>query len=221
MGQIGYVVGNFFSKWIYALSIRGIVLRRELPERPGGYLLAPTHISHLEPFILSALVRRKIDWMARIEFYRWRIFRWFLYRFDAFPVNRFGVPVSAVRTAIARAKQGRVVGIFPEGGVAMGADSVCRGGPMKRGVCLVSMRANVPIIPCVILGTHELNKFDPWVPFRRATLWIAFGEPIHPPDLATHKAGREQLARQLGDAYCALYRELCQRYDIPEEIRDT
>ena len=64
-------------------------------KREGGYILAPTHISHLEPFILSVIVKRKIDWMARVEFFRWRLFRWCLYRFDAFPVNRFGVPVSA------------------------------------------------------------------------------------------------------------------------------
>jgi 1-acyl-sn-glycerol-3-phosphate acyltransferase len=222
MGQIGYHVGNFFSKWVYALSIRGDVVRPQLPERPGGYVLACTHISHLEPFIVSAIVRRKIDWMARIEFYRWRLFSWFLYRFDAFPVNRFGVPVSAIRTAIARARAGRVVGIFPEGGVAMGADSACRGGAIKRGACLVSMRADVPIVPCVLLGTHTLNWIEPWLPFRRARLWIAFGEPIEPVrDAPTHKAGRAVMAEQLSAAFRSLYAELCERYDIPEEVRNT
>jgi 1-acyl-sn-glycerol-3-phosphate acyltransferase len=113
MGQAHYVVGKFFGRWVYALSIKGVVLRPELAEREGGYVLACTHVSHLEPFLVSTIVRRKVDWMARVEFYRSRVFRWFLDRFDAFPVNRFGVPVSAIRTAIARAKAGRVVGIFP------------------------------------------------------------------------------------------------------------
>ena len=120
-----------------------------LAERTGGYILAVSHISHLEPFIATSLVKRKIDWMARVEFYRWRIFRPFLRAFDTFPVNRFGVPVSSIRTAINRAKSGRVVGIFPEGGVVQGKDSACRGGPIKRGACLVAMRANVPIVPPV------------------------------------------------------------------------
>jgi 1-acyl-sn-glycerol-3-phosphate acyltransferase len=215
MGRVYYEVGNFFSRWIYALSIKGEVVRPNLAERPGGYILACTHISHLEPFIVSAIVRRRqIDWMARIEFYRWRVFGWFLDRFDAFPVNRFGVPVSAVRTAIARARAGRVVGIFPEGGVVMGAESACRGGVIKRGACLVSMRAGVPIVPCVLLGTHELTKVEPWLPFRRAKLWIAFGDPIQPVrDAPTHKAGRAAMAQQLSDAFRSLYRELCTRYD--------
>jgi 1-acyl-sn-glycerol-3-phosphate acyltransferase len=218
MGQVFHVVGKFFGKWIYALSIKGEVVRPELAEREGGYILACTHISHLEPFIVSILVKRKIDWMARVEFFRWRIFRFFLNRFDAFPVNRFGVPVSAIRTAIKRGREGRVVGIFPEGGVAMGNDSVCRGGPIKRGVCLVSMRADIPIVPCVLIGTHTLNWIEPWLPYRRARLWIAFGQPIQPVrDAPTHKAGREIMARQLSDAFRSLYLELCQRYKIPDE----
>jgi 1-acyl-sn-glycerol-3-phosphate acyltransferase len=218
MGQLGYSIGNFFSRWIYALSIHSKVVRREIPERPGGYLLACSHISHLEPFIISALLRRKVDWMARIEFYRLPVFSWFLYRFDAFPVNRFGVPVSAIRTAINRAKAGRAIGIFPEGGVAAGKDSACRGGPLKRGMCLIAMRARVPIIPCVLLGTHELTKIEPWLPFRRAKLWIAFGEPIQPPELSTHKAGRRKMAEELSGAFCSLYRELLDRYGLTDEM---
>jgi 1-acyl-sn-glycerol-3-phosphate acyltransferase len=217
MGQLNYVVGKFVAKWLYALSIKAEVIRPGIPERPGGYVLACTHISHLEPFILSTRLKRRVDWMARIEFYRWRLFAWFLDQVDAFPVNRFGVPVSAIRTAIARAKAGKIVGIFPEGGVVMGKDSACRGGPIKRGACLVSMRAGVPVVPCVLIGTHSLTYFEPWIPFRRANIWIAFGQPIEPPrDAPTHKLGREIMARQLSGAFRALYLELCQRYNIPD-----
>jgi 1-acyl-sn-glycerol-3-phosphate acyltransferase len=222
MGRNLYVVGRTLARLIYAGTIRGRVIRPEIPERPGGYVLAATHISHLEPGILTAIVRRKIDWMARIEFYKYRIGAWCLYAMDTFPVNRFGVPVSAIRAAIERARAGRVIGIFPEGGVAKGPAAACRGGPIKRGACLVAMRADVPIVPCVILGTHVLEGFYPWLPFRRATLWIAFGEPIEPPrDAPTHKAGRAVMARQLSEAFCALYRELCERYNLPEETRNT
>jgi 1-acyl-sn-glycerol-3-phosphate acyltransferase len=217
MGRVIYDVGKFLGRWFYALSIKGEVLRPHLAEREGGYLLACTHISHLEPFILSCLIKRRIDWMARVEFYRRRWATFFLDAFDAFPVNRFGVPVRAIRTAIERSSAGRIVGIFPEGGVATGKDSACRGGPIKRGVCLVSMRADVPIVPCVVIGTHTLREIEPWLPFRRARIWIAFGEPIEPVrDAPTHKAGRAIMAQQLSDAFRSLYLELCQRYNIPD-----
>ena len=220
LNELNYAVSRFLGRWIYALSIKGEILRPELPERPGGYVLAVTHLSHLEPFVVATLVRRKVDWMARVEFYRYRVFAKMLYMVDAFPVNRFGVPVSAIRTAIARARAGRVVGIFPEGGVATGKESACRGGPIKQGVCLVAIRAGVPIVPCVVLGTHTLNEIGPWLPFRRARLWIAFGEPIEPPasvqDPRDRKAARRAMSRRLGDAFCSLYNELRERYNIPD-----
>jgi 1-acyl-sn-glycerol-3-phosphate acyltransferase len=217
MGRLNYSVGRFFARWIYALGIRDEIVRPKVAERPGGYLLACTHLSHLEPFVLSAIVGRKIDWMARLEFYRWRPFAWLMSAVDCFPVNRSGVPVRSIRTAIARGRAGRIVGIFPEGGVVTGPDAAGRGGPFKRGVCLIAMRADVPIVPCVILGTHTLNQFYPWVPFGRAKLWIAFGQPIFPPlDAPTRRIGREIMARQLSNAYCALYKELLDRYGISD-----
>jgi 1-acyl-sn-glycerol-3-phosphate acyltransferase len=218
MGRASYAVGRFVARWIYALSIKGEVVRLRLAERQGGYVLAVTHLSHLEPGVLTAIVRRTIDWMARIEFYKYRPGAWVLNAMGCFPVNRFGVPVSAIRTAIARGRAGRVVGIFPEGGVVHGKESACRGGPIKRGACLVAMRADIPIVPCVVLGTHTLTGFYPWVPFRRAKVWVAFGEPIQPPrDAPTHKAGRAVMASQLSTAFCALYQELLRRFDLSDD----
>ncbi len=215
MGQYFYTAAKFLGRWLYALSIQGKTIRPKLAERPGGYVLACTHFSHVEPFAVSTIVRRRIDWMTRIEFYRCKPVAWLLHALDAFPVNRFGVPVSAIRTAVARGRSGRVVGIFPEGGVVTGMNSACRGGGIKRGVCMVSMRADIPIVPCVIVGTPELTKIEPWLPFRRAKVWFAFGEAIHPVHNApNHKAGREIMARQLSAAFASLYEELLKRYDI-------
>jgi 1-acyl-sn-glycerol-3-phosphate acyltransferase len=217
MGKTNYSIARFLGRWLYALSIKGEIIRPAAAERAGGYVLACTHLSHLEPFIISSIVKRKIDWMARIEFFRRRIFRTFLYAVDAFPVNRFGVPVRSIRTAIARGREGRVVGIFPEGGLMTGRDAACRGGLFKHGACVVSMRAGIPIVPCVVLGTHTLTEVEPWLPFRRAKLWIAFGDPIVPvTDAPTRRAGREMMAAELSRAFCSLYEELLHRYDIAD-----
>jgi 1-acyl-sn-glycerol-3-phosphate acyltransferase len=206
-----------FGKFIWFCTIRAEIIRPELAERPDGYLIACSHFSHLEPFLLGFLLRRKIDWMSRVEFFCYRWTTWFLLRFGAFPVNRQGVPVSAIRTSLARIRQGRVVGICPEGGVTIGKESVCRGGPIKRGVCLISHRTGAPIIPCVMIGTHTLNRVEPWLPFRRARLWIAFGNPVMPDATApTRQAARAAMATELQQQFVALYEELRQRYGIDD-----
>ncbi len=55
-----------------------------------------------------------------------------------------------------RLKEGRVVGIFPEGGIRDGAASIVNGAEMKQGVTLLSLLADAPVIPCVILGSDRL-----------------------------------------------------------------
>jgi 1-acyl-sn-glycerol-3-phosphate acyltransferase len=213
---IVYVGFRLVARGIGFCTLRAKTLRPELAEGSGGYVLACSHLSHIEPFIVGALVDRQIDWMSRIEFYR----RWwsalFLHLIGAFPVNRQGVPVSALRTAIDRAGAGRVIGMFPEGGVVSGADSVCRGGKIKRGVCFIAYRANVPAVPCVVIGTDKLNAVGPWLPFRRARVWLAFGDPVWADRTLRPKIARQKMAEELERMYVALYRELLNAFKLDE-----
>jgi 1-acyl-sn-glycerol-3-phosphate acyltransferase len=213
-----YVLYRFLGRCIAFCTLRSSILRANTAERPGGYLLACTHLSHLEPFIVGILIDRHIDMMSRIEFYgRW--WSWmFLTSMGAFPVNRQGVPVSSIRSAISRAAAGRVVGIFPEGGVTCGSDSVCRGGTIKRGVCLIAYRADVPIVPCVVLGTNKLNCVGPWLPFRRARVWIAFGEPIWPDKTLSPRPARQRMAERLEHACVNLCRELTEEHGLADDV---
>ena len=218
MSQFGYRFATSIGRGIRFMSLRVHLIRPEAAEREGPYLLACTHLSHLEPFILSTIVRRKIDWMARIEFYTYRVFGWMMHWVDAFGVRRFGVPVSAIRTAIHRLEKGRCVGICPEGGVAQGANSVMRGGPVKRGICLVSYRTGIPILPCVMLGTDKLNCVRPWIPYKRGTLWVAFGPRlIHPPrDEPDRRKARAMMADELTREFVSLYNELRETHGIKD-----
>jgi 1-acyl-sn-glycerol-3-phosphate acyltransferase len=213
---IVYVGFRFVARCIRFCTLRAGILRPEAAERAGGYVLACSHLSHIEPFIVGALIQRQVDWMSRIEFYR----RWwsalFLKLIGAFPVNRQGIPVTALRTAIERAEAGRVIGMFPEGGVVSGADSVCRGGKIKRGVCFIAYRANVPAVPCVVIGTDKLNAIGPWLPFRRARVWLAFGEPVWADRTLRPKVARQKMAEELERIYVALYRELLSTFGLDE-----
>jgi 1-acyl-sn-glycerol-3-phosphate acyltransferase len=195
------------------------VVRRDLARRRGPYVLAVTHLSHLEPFIVGAVVPRPIDFVARKEFYDYRVMDWSLRALRAIKVDRQGIPVSTLRTALDRLRQGRVVGIFPEGGVSRGAASACAGGPIRLGACLLACRANVPIVPVVVVGAHALTKVGPWLPARRGHLWLAFGDPIAPPaDPGDTVAERRVAYRQLGErvrgAFQSLFQEICGTYGL-------
>jgi 1-acyl-sn-glycerol-3-phosphate acyltransferase len=116
--------------------------------------------------------------------------------------------VSSIRYAIARAKEGHVVGICPEGGVVCGADACFRGGRIKRGVCSVAIHARVPVVPVVMLGTARLKTVGPWLPAKWGRLWVAYGRPIVPPAGRSTRKSREELARRIEAAYVELYDEM-------------
>jgi 1-acyl-sn-glycerol-3-phosphate acyltransferase len=207
------VLGAVFSQ---TLRVGALGLEHAL--RPGGYLLACSHVSHLDPLCVSVLLKRRIGWMARIEFYRRRWTAWLLEAADAFPVNRQGVPVSTIKTSLARLARGEIVGMFPEGEIKGRSDSVFFGGPIKRGVCLLAQRSGCPVIPCVILGADKLNAVEPWLPRLRGQLWIAFGEAIEPVYGPDRRAARAEMAARLEQALATLYRQLRDHHDLDDSV---
>ena len=219
-----YTITKALSTIVRYLTIRIKIIHPEHMTAldSGSCLCAPTHISHLEPFFASLVIRRQINWMARIEFYKYRPIAYFLKMHRTFPVNRFGVPVSTIRRALHLLSIEECVGIFPEGGVSRGVDSVMRGADIKKGACLLSQRTGAPIIPVAMAGTHALNKPWRWLPFRWGYVVAAIGEPIYPPPssgttISSRRHDRAIQAKQLCAAYQALYQDILAQSKITEE----
>src|SRR5437879_13501485 len=120
-------------KFLFAYATRIHVIGCENTDRDGGFLLAANHISHFDPFIISSVVRRKIDWMAMAEFFLLPVLGFFLRAVDAFPADRYRADRKTIRTAIQRLKQGRIIGLFPEGGIRDGPGSPLEGPPPRPG----------------------------------------------------------------------------------------
>ena len=209
-----YRAGKLLVKLLFGCVARVRVLRRENTNRAGGFLLAANHISHFDPFLISLAVRRKIDWMTMAEFFRPRVLGFLLRAIDAFPAERDRADLKTIRTAIERLKSGRVVGLFPEGGIRDGTRSLLEGAPLRPGASTLAQIAGVPVLPCVILGSDRLYSKRQWLPFRRTPIWIAFGHPIsHFPELQKTHA-RERIESELAAAFKKLYAELREKFRL-------
>src|SRR5438874_5129046 len=212
-------------KLLFGYSSRVYVIGRENTRRCGGFLLASNHISHFDPLIISSVVRRKIDWMAMAEFYPMPFIGSFLRAVDAFPAARDRADRKTIRTAIERLKNGRIVGVFPEGGIRDGARSLLEGASLRAGASTLAHMAGVPIVPCVILGSDRLYAKRSWLPLRRTTVWIAFGQPIsHFPELEKSVA-RARIEQELTNAFQQIYTELRHKFqltadDLPHAPRE-
>src|SRR5207247_3209697 len=165
----------------------------------GGFLLAANHISHFDPFLISLAVRRKIDWMAMAEFFRLPIVGLALRAVDTFPAERDRADRKTIRTAIERLKDGRIVGLFPEGGIRDGVRSLLEGAPLRPGASTLAHMAGVPVLPCVILGTDRFYSAKGWLPLRRTPVWIEFGKPAsHARELEKFRE-RDRIESDLAD----------------------
>ena len=201
-------------KGLFGYSARIYVLRRDNANLAGAFLLASNHISHFDPFIISSVVRRKIDWMAMAEFFPIPLLGHFLRAVDAFPADRYRADRKTIRTAIERLKDGRIVGVFPEGGIRDGERSLLEGAPLRPGATTLAHMAGVPILPCVIVGSDRLYSAKRWLPLRRTPVWIAFGDPIPPFSDLEKSAARQRIEHELADALKNLYTELRKKFHL-------
>src|SRR2546421_8986778 len=201
-------------KLVLGYSSRVYVVGRENAERAGGFLLASNHISHFDPPTISSVVRRKIDWMAMAEFFPVPGLGHFLRAVDAFPAARDRADRQTIRTAIERLKNGRIVGVFPEGGIRDGARSLLGGAPLRPGASTLAHMAGVPILPCVIVGSDRLYSKKSWRPLRRTTIWIAFGDPISSFPKLEKSCARQRIERELTKAFQEIYAEMRQKFQL-------
>lgn len=216
--------GRFYDvcRWLW-LGVFAFTMRiRKSGRHPagieGGVLIAVNHVSHLDPIVVGAVLRRRISWVSRIEFHQQWFMRAVLYHGGAFQVDRTGAALPTIREGLRRLKRGEAVGIFPEGEMMSGADSVLRGAAIKHGVCLLAARSGRPVLPVVVLGTDRLARIGPWLPAKRGRLWVHVGNPIHAEKDGHGRQGRAEFAARLAAEYIRLYAEMKTEFDLPETV---
>ena len=162
----------------------GVEHLRNVARRRSPFLLTPNHISHFDGPLLAMTVGRMVDWLVVAKFFTPPPLGWWMRRCGGLPVRhgaRLTATVGTVRDARRRLHAGRPLGIFPDGGLRTGERSVLEGARPLRGVAWLARRDQVPVLPCVILGTDRLYVKGNWRPGRgRVPVWIGFGPAIEP-----------------------------------------
>ena len=87
-----------------------------------------------------------------LEYFKHFLFGPVLRSFQAIPTNRGGVDTASTKRAIALAKRGRFVGMFPEGRINRTESPLLT---IRPGAAIVAQRANVPLVPIWIEGAPK------------------------------------------------------------------
>ena len=115
----------------------------------GGAVLVSNHCSSMDPMFVQLCAGRRVHWMVTSLYFNKPVIGSLLRSFEAIPTHRSGVDTASTKRAIALAKEGEFVGIFPEGRINRTGRPLMT---IRPGAALIALRANVPIVPIWVEG---------------------------------------------------------------------
>jgi 1-acyl-sn-glycerol-3-phosphate acyltransferase len=174
---------------VKALFTRASVSGVEQVPRTGGLLIVSNHASNADPVVLMAVVPRPLAFMTKVELFENWASRTILQSWrGAFPVQRGGVDIRAVRDALALIHAGAAVVIFPEG--TRRPEGLDR---PHRGIGYLAARAACPVLPVALVGTDAINGL--WDLRTRPSFEVHFGTPFQVPAGDADDAAADRIMR--------------------------
>lgn len=146
------------------------VINADRERDEGGYIVCGNHVSATDAIALCYAFRKnQVYFMAKKELFKIPVLAPLIRLLGAFPIDRSGGDVGALKTAVRIVEEGKCLGIFPQGHRYPGEDP--RGTRTKNGMALIAAEAKADIVPVYIW--RKKNRFKL---FRRT--YIIIGDVI-------------------------------------------
>lgn len=138
-------------------------------EPDGPFIVSANHMSYADPFIEGVCLKTQITYIAKSSLERFRIIKWFFSTVGVIPIKREESDVAAIRKSVAALKDGKVIGIYPQG------TRIPLKPPHKEdamgGLGLLVSLAKCPVLPMAIVTRAHRPR-----PFRKTL--VVIGKPL-------------------------------------------
>jgi len=146
----------------------------------GPMILASNHLAVADSFYLPLVVKRRITFLAKSEYFTgsglggW-FQRWFYTAAGQVPIDRTDADsaLAALTTAQRVLDEGKLLGMYPEG--TRSPDGRLYKG--KTGLARVALQTGVPVIPVAMIGTDVVNPPGTKM-WRFGRVQVKFGKPM-------------------------------------------
>jgi 1-acyl-sn-glycerol-3-phosphate acyltransferase len=177
--------------------------------KQGAALLISNHLGDADLVLGLAFSPVIIEIVSKIELAEIPILGSLLQAYGIIWVRRGQPDRKALRAILQGLKEGRMVGIAPEGRESL-TGSLEEG---TGGAAYLALKADVPLIPVTFTGTENRRVFDNIKHFRRTNVSMTIGPPFRLENLPDWREAVTQgtktimqtLARQLPPAYRGVY----------------
>lgn len=191
----------------FRLYGRWEIIGRENVPATGPVIVAPNHVSYVDPPLVGSGLKRECRFMGRHDLWNTKILAWLMPRIGAFPVHRGKMDRQAIRLGLEALEQGYVLVIFPEG--ARSDDGTLQKGEL--GTALFVQKSGAPVVPAAVIGAYEMLPSHANKP-KRVKLKVVYGKPL------TFEKGvtREEILRKIMRAIA----ELLTQYGVPTTAKE-
>jgi len=160
-GNLSHLAARLWGKiQLRTTGSRVTVQGLEYLDPRKSYILVSNHQSFFDIFSLLGYLPLQFRWIAKAELFRIPLLGWAMSRTGYIRIER-GSPKKAYRSMIAAAEKvrnGVSVLIFPEG--TRSPDGNLQ--PFKKGVFLIALKSQAPILPIAIRGTRDNMRKNDW-----------------------------------------------------------
>ena len=188
---------------VWHIGFRIRVIGRENLPKEGGFVLAPNHISAIDPVfvVIARFWGKRLLIMAKEEILQVNpVFTWMFRHVGVVGIERGRGDVNVVDELIGDVKKGQGLLIFPEGT----RSKTGQVGKVKSGAFVIASAAGVPMVPCRII--YEPGRMKVFCRVR-----VCFGTPIPAEELYLGETKSASALRRnkalLTDAWQRLYDE--------------
>jgi 1-acyl-sn-glycerol-3-phosphate acyltransferase len=213
---VPYVVLRLVLKALMRLLWRVRVQGLENVPPSGGFLLASNHLSFIDSVVIPVVVRRRVAFLAKAEYFEGRGIKGALSRLwfrglGAVPVRRgsHGEAMASLHVALHVLRDGDGFGIYPEG-------TRSRDGRLHRGrtgVAWLALASGAPVVPVGIVGTDRVQPVGARLP-RIAPVTVRFGPPLDADGYQSLPAGAAR--RRMTDDIMAAVAQLSGQQVAPD-----
>ena len=191
-----YATCRFFINIFMHLFVRVRAVGKENIPKDGSLVLCANHIGIKDVFLIGISYPRQLFFLSKKEWFSVPVMSSIMRAWGAIPLDRGGRDVGALKNAVAVAKEGKTIALFPQGHRMPGINP--KDTPVKSGAALIAYHAHADVLPVCIKTKDVKYKF-----MRK--IEVIYGKPIKYSELGFEKGS----IGEFKDATAKIFDEVC------------